>query len=159
MLVYERREKKPIKVLVPEAEAKNQALLASDIHYDAKKEEYYKLIDYKKGVEEIAPSKIYQKVFEDNQKFEFDNDIYSQEFFDFIKGILESVKATLKGGVVTEQDAPLLSKVKSLTLQVGKKAILDLLAKSYHNSSIKQMIEVLIEIMKQYETLCYTFLE
>lgn len=57
MLVYERREKKPIKILVPEEEA---AAASADVQYDAKKEEYYKLIDYKRGVEEIAPSKIYR---------------------------------------------------------------------------------------------------
>ena len=65
MLIYERREKKPIKVLVTQEEAKDDA----DAKYDAKKEEYFKLIDYRKGIEEIAPSKIYQKVQEDNQKF------------------------------------------------------------------------------------------
>ncbi len=50
------------------------------------------MVDYKTGVEEIAPSKIYRQVFEDNQKFEFDNDIYSQEFFEFVKGVLEAVQ-------------------------------------------------------------------
>jgi hypothetical protein len=35
-------------------------------------------------------------VFEDNQKFEFDNDIYSQEFFDFVKSILLASKSALK---------------------------------------------------------------
>lgn len=62
MLIYERREKKPIKVLVTQEESKDDA----DVKYDDKKEEYFKLIDYRKGIEEIAPSKIYQKVQEDN---------------------------------------------------------------------------------------------
>lgn len=61
------------------------------MYYDEKKEEYYKLIDYREGVEDIAPNEIYKKVFEDNQKFEFENDIYSTEFFDFINGILKAV--------------------------------------------------------------------
>jgi hypothetical protein len=50
------------------------------------------LVDYRTGVEEIAPSQIYQRVFEDNQKYEFDNDIYSQEFFEFVRGILVSAQ-------------------------------------------------------------------
>jgi len=74
MLVYERREKKPIKVLVSDDEAKSGI---DGILFDEKKEEHYRLLDYKGSVEEMAPSKIYRQVFEDNQKFEFDNDIYS----------------------------------------------------------------------------------
>jgi len=88
MLVYERRIKKSIKILVSSEEAKENPV---EVHFDTKKEEHYRLLDYKGGVEEIAPSKIYRQVFEDNQKFEFDNDIYSQEFYEFVKGILLSV--------------------------------------------------------------------
>jgi len=90
MLVYERRKKKPVKILVPAEVAKSS--LDSEIHHDQKKDEYYRLVDYKTGVEEIAPSKIYRQVFDDNQKFEFDNDIYSQEFFEFVKSILYACK-------------------------------------------------------------------
>jgi hypothetical protein len=95
MLVYERRKKKPVKILVDPEEAKASAE-DSSILFDAKKEEYFRVVDYKTGVEEIAPSKIYRQVFEDNQKFEFDNDIYSQEFFDFVKSILTAAKTSLK---------------------------------------------------------------
>jgi hypothetical protein len=48
-------------------------------------------VDYRKGVEDIAPNKIYKQVFEDNAKFGFENDIYSSEFFDFIKSTLNAV--------------------------------------------------------------------
>jgi hypothetical protein len=65
MLIYERRKKKPVKILVDPEEAKASADDAT-IQYDVKKEEYYRLVDYKTGVEEIAPSKIYRQVFEDN---------------------------------------------------------------------------------------------
>ena len=95
MLVYERKKKKPVKILV-DAEEGKQSADDTSILYDAKKEEFYRLVDYKTGVEEIAPSKIYRQVFEDNQKFEFDNDIYSQEFFDFVKSILTAAKTALK---------------------------------------------------------------
>jgi hypothetical protein len=92
-------------------------------------------------------------VQEDNQKFQFDNDIYSQEFFDFVKGILEAVKES-----IGKSSDPIMDNVKTLSLQVGKKAILDILAKCYHNSSLKQMIEVLSDLMKKDETLSHAFL-
>ena len=87
MLVYERRKKRPIKIVVPKEEAEENK---QGVIFDQKKEEYYKLIDYKEGVEDIAPNKIYKQVHEDNKKFGFDNDIYSQEFFDFIKSIMQA---------------------------------------------------------------------
>ena len=83
MLVYERKKKRPIKILLKDAEleeAKKEEKIiggTSQIQYDEKREEHYKLIDYRDGVEEIRPSKIYKQVFEDNMKFEFENDIYS----------------------------------------------------------------------------------
>jgi hypothetical protein len=42
-------------------------------------------VGYREGAENEKPSDIYAKVFEDNQSVTFENDIYSQEFFDFIK--------------------------------------------------------------------------
>ena len=96
MLIYERRKKKPIKILVTEEESKQLEGSEEKVQFDSEKNEYYKLLDYKRGVEEIVPSKIYRQVYEDNQKFEFDNDVYSSEFFDFVKGILLSIKATLE---------------------------------------------------------------
>lgn len=41
-------------------------------------------------MEDIAPNQIYKQVHEDNKKFEFDNDIYSSEFFDFLKNVLQA---------------------------------------------------------------------
>jgi hypothetical protein len=45
-------------------------------------------------------------------------------------------------------DSGLLHSVKDKALIVGKKTIMDLLAKSFHNVEIKGLVEVLIEIMK-----------
>ena len=56
-------------------------------------------------------------------------------------------------------DPALLHSIKEKALQVGKKTIMDLLAKCFHNASIKQMVEVLIDIIKQDESLCVTFIE
>ena len=91
MLVYERKQKRDLKILVNKEDVQMETEKGEKIQYDDKKEEYYKLIDYREGVEDIAPNQIYKQVFEDNQKFEFENDIYSTEFFDFINGILKAV--------------------------------------------------------------------
>jgi hypothetical protein len=93
ILVYERRKKRPLKMLVPAEELEQVKASGEKILHDPKRDETYKLIDYREGVEDIAPNQIYKQVFEDNMKFEFENDIYSTEFFDFVKGILASVSA------------------------------------------------------------------
>lgn len=83
MLFYERRTKKPIKIVVPAEQAGNEGVFK-----DAKKDEHYKLINYKEGVDTEKPNEIFSKVLEDNTKFTFENDVYSQEFFNFLKTIL-----------------------------------------------------------------------
>ena len=69
-------------------------------------------------------------MFEDNQKFEFENDIYSSEFFDFINGILKAV-VTLDQNRSNPQQ--IMTQVKQNVLTVGKKAILEILAKCFYN--------------------------
>ena len=41
---------------------------------------------------------------------------------------------------------------------MGKKTVMDLLCKCFHNGQIKQLSETLIEIMKQDDSLCRAFL-
>lgn len=73
MLFYERRVKKPIRIVVPAEEAANQ----TDVVFDEKTKEHIKLIAYREGVDKETPNQIFQKVLEDNTKFTFENDIYS----------------------------------------------------------------------------------
>jgi len=115
------------------------------------------LIDYRQGVEDIAPNSIYKQVFEDNHKFEFENDIYSNEFYEFVRQIILAVN-------VLDQDRKHkgtgdLKQAKSSMLSVAKKTILDLLAKSFHNNSIKQLVESLIEVLNRDDELCIAFLD
>jgi hypothetical protein len=56
-------------------------------------------------------------------------------------------------------DSSLLNSVKDKALIVGKKTIMDLLAKSFHNVEIKGLVEVLIDIMRQDPSICVTFLQ
>ena len=65
--------------------------------YDAQSNEFKRSVQYRQGADNEAPNEIFKKVFEDNKKSSFENDIYSTEFFDFILQILGSV-ATLDGG-------------------------------------------------------------
>jgi hypothetical protein len=88
MLIYERRVKKPIKIVVPDEQAK---LNPDAYFYDEAKKEYIKHIAYKEGVDNETPNQIFTKVLEDNTKFTFENDVYSQEFFNFLKEILQNV--------------------------------------------------------------------
>lgn len=81
MLFYERKIKKPIKIVVTAEAAQNQ----TDVIFDEKTKEHIKLISYREGIDKETPNQIFQKVMEDNTKFTFENDIYSKEFFNFIK--------------------------------------------------------------------------
>lgn len=71
-----------------------------------------------------------------------------------MRSVLLSVQAAAK----LEAAPGLLSEVKSKALIVGKKVIMDLLARCYHNACIKQMVEALIDVMKQDEELPAVFL-
>ena len=55
MLFYERKVKKPIKIVIPKADVANH----TDLHYDAKAEEHIKLIDYRQGVDNEKPNQIF----------------------------------------------------------------------------------------------------
>ena len=153
MLVYERKKKKPIKILTT---AEDHKADPEHVLFDEKKNEYFRMSDYKTGVEEIYPSAIYQKVQDDNKKYEFDNDIYSNEFFEFVRQILVAAsKHDLDNSEEREQSL----KVKEKSLLVGKKTVMELLAKCYSNSQIKPLCEVMMDIMKQDVSLCHSFLD
>jgi len=108
MLFYERRKKKPLRVLVPpkpvveaedeEAELEMPKMIRQKSSVtDTKTNEEYKMIPYHLGIDEEPPNEIYNKVAEDNRKFTFETDIYSDQFFQFIRGILDSVSEFKEG--------------------------------------------------------------
>jgi hypothetical protein len=142
MLVYEKKLKRPLKILAsPEDVEKNKEKL----EFDEKKEEHYKLINYRDIVEDVAPNKIYKQVYEENYKLDFENDIYSSEFFEFIRQIINAVFSLNKDR--KNHGVPELEDAKRNALAVAKKTILDLLAKCYQNTSIKFLVESLIELL------------
>ena len=137
MLVYERKKKKDLKILVPKEDVESTKVKGEKVYHDEQKDEFYKLINYREGVEDIAPNQIYKNVFEDNVKFEFENDIYSVEFFEFVKSILAAI-----GSLDSDRKNPkdVMSKVKKNMVSVGRKVILEILAKSFYNQSIKEIV-------------------
>ena len=66
----------------------------------------------------------------------FENDVYSQEFFEFIIKILKGV---------TDVDDPT---AKDVGLKLGKKVGFDILARCNMNSGLELLIGVLMDILK-----------
>lgn len=97
------------------------------------------MIDYRDGVEEIRPNQIYKQVFEDNMKFEFENDIYSQEFFDFVNGIIKAVTSLAASFKNTDCTS---------AMKVGKKAIFEIVSKCFYNKCITNMVDTFIDLFK-----------
>ena len=92
MLFYERRKKKDMKIVVPEDKVEEEKTKGVELDYDEKLKEHTKMVPYRQSVDADAkPNEIYKKVFEDNKKFTFESDIYSQEFNDFILMVLKTV--------------------------------------------------------------------
>jgi hypothetical protein len=97
-----------------------------------------------------TPNQIFSKVLEDNTKFSFENDIYSAEFFNFLKQILESVA---KFG----ETSPDMSELRTLGIKVAQKAAFDILARCFHNSGIKDITQIMITILTQDTVLLSNF--
>ena len=51
-----------------------------------------------------------------------------------------------------------MTKVYNNIIYVGKKSILEILAKCFYNQTIKNLVEILIDIMKVNDELCFTFM-
>ena len=132
MLVYERKKKKPLKVLVTDAEAQKQ----DGVVHDEANSEYYQLLPYH-NLNEVPAGDIYKGVVNNCQSFEFENDIYSHEFFDFVRSIFKNVTEKMKDN----------TDICALTAKISKKVIMDVVAKCFHNQCIKQMVEEIKEIL------------
>lgn len=66
MLFYERRKKKGLKILVPDAQVEEVKAQGVKVEKDEKTGEHFKIVGYREGAENEKPSDIYAKVFEDN---------------------------------------------------------------------------------------------
>ena len=90
MLFYERRVKKPLKILVDADKVEEEKAKGIEVHVDEEKNETYKLVNYRDAAIGEKANAIYQQVFEDNHSVKFENDIYSQEFFDFVLSVMKA---------------------------------------------------------------------
>jgi uncharacterized protein YjgD (DUF1641 family) len=91
-------------------------------------------------------------VLEDNTKFTFENDVYSQEFFNFLKEILQNVAQ------FGESNDHINQEMRKLGVDVGKKAAFDILARCFYNSGIKDIVQVMISIFGQDQKLIKGFM-
>lgn len=134
MLVYERRLKKPIKVLVDKE--------AAGAVFDAKKEEYYEMKSYN-AQGKVVPNKIYKQVWEDNQYIVLEKNVT------FVK----AVKAD------EGEDPKMANEVNRTVARIGMKFCLSILAKSYNNDAIKDMAAVFRQTYTNQIDACQDFLE
>lgn len=149
MLFYERRKKKDMKVVIADDKVEEEKTKGVELSYDEKAKEYTKMVPYRQSVDADAkPNEIYKKVFEDNKAFSFESDIYSQEFNDFILMVLRTVANLGEGSEA----------IKRTALKIGQKAGFEILARCYHNESIKEVAQVMIEILKTSDELCTSYL-
>lgn len=148
MLFYERKVKKPIKVVVPKEEVEKH----QDLVHLKETDEHIKFIPYREGVDKVKPNQIFSKVHEDNSKFTFENDIYSIEFFEFVNKIMQSV-SSFKGLDEASKE------MRAGAIKVGKRASFDILARYFYNSSIKEFMQTLIDIFAQDDQLVLDFVK
>mmetsp|Transcript_7040 Transcript_7040/g.9802 ORF Transcript_7040/g.9802 Transcript_7040/m.9802 type:complete len:103 (+) Transcript_7040:1576-1884(+) len=90
MLFYERRKKKPLKILIDEEKVEEEKARGTEVQFDEEKKENYKEVPYYESALGEKANPIYQQVFEDNHNVKFENDVYSQEFFDFVLNVLRA---------------------------------------------------------------------
>jgi len=148
MLFYERIKKKDIKLVVPEDQVEEEKNNGVEVTYNADKKEYTKMVDYRKSAENEAPSKIYERIFKENKAFGFETDVYSKEFFGFLLQVMTRV-SEFEGNN---------DRVKLAALNIGKKAGFEILAKCAANDGIKDVSQVMIDILKTSDELCATFM-
>ena len=168
LLVYEKRYKKPIKILVPEEtekeakEASTEGLECDDsaksrlpkyhvpegvqVKEDLKKnEKYYDVPMNKIGM--FVPNKIYKEIWEDNLEFSFEKLIYSKEFYEFVKELMMgTLNFKQKADTLSEEDRGRIDEVISNMTKVGNKLALEVLVKAYHNYKLKDVAEVLVQL-------------
>ena len=60
VLIYERKKKRPIQIVISKEEAEEVKAKGEEVTYNPEKDEYIKNIDYREGVEDIAPNAIYK---------------------------------------------------------------------------------------------------
>ena len=147
MLFYERRQKKDLKIIVPEDKVEEQKAKGINVQYDEEKKENFKMCPYRNAADGELANEIYRKVAEDNMKFTFESDIYSTEFFEFILQILQSVATSDVDG-----------DTKLNGMKIGRKVGFEILARMMVNPGIEKVSQVMIDILKSKPEITKLFL-
>jgi hypothetical protein len=91
-------------------------------------------------------------VKEDNATFEFENDIYSEEFFNFTTSILATIN-TLTCGTEEEQ-----KRISLLGETVARKVSLDIVSHCNDNKAMEAMVAAMKSIFDKSDSACVSFL-
>jgi hypothetical protein len=99
-------------------------------------------VDYRTAVSDSdLPSRRFLQVLEENRKFGFENDIYSQDFFDFLLTIQKDILAM-------EGDGKQIQELRQEAASLGSTASLELLAKAFSNSCLDEHVAVLLQALR-----------
>jgi len=153
MLFYERRQKKPLRLLedpptqetgaaAEQENADKDSQPKEEAKGEAKEEKKVVEVDYREAVAAgDQPGKLFMQVLEENRKYGFENDIYSQDFFDFVLTIQKDVLGM-------EGDSERVQGLRKAATGLGSKAALELLAKAFNNSCLDEHVAVLLQAMR-----------
>ena len=167
LLVYEKRYKKPIKVLVLDEQeqtegASKEGLEGEDtaksrstsqpipenavIQTDTKTNEKFYEVPMK-DVGLFVPSKIYKDIWDDNLDFSFEKLIYSKEFYEFVRELmLGTLKLKEKEDSLSEDEKQLTNTIISNMSIIGNKLVLEVLAKAFYNYKMSDVTDILIKL-------------
>lgn len=139
MLIYERKKKKPIKLVrqVPNPEPEEGKETVDEVYE----------IDYEDCVEpHDKPNKIFETIQEQNSKFGFEQEIYQPEFFEFLKGISKCM-----AGIAS--DSPKIQVMRRQAVELANKAILEIYASAANCNKVDEMFQALAELLHSDKTL------
>ena len=172
MLVYERRVKEKMKVVIPKQVV--QAALACDgtatpsafnshlfgvfpqlavdllanrdevLHYDEEKDEHYALVDFA-SARKFVPNSIYAKVHSDNLKFLSEKQVFSEGFFRCTQELIELCITRTPSGADISTDRPTFELIYRLLDRVT----FDLLVNSAASSCMPPMTALLLVMLSK----------
>ena len=165
MLVYERKLKTLLKRLVPKEEAEKQlkgekalecenTALArvGQVYVDPKKDEFFTFAGFHDARAKVA-SGLFQEVWEDNNNFLFERQIYSLEFFKFVQDIFSESYS-----LIPALPRPSAGEIEASMTRIAAKVIYDVLAHAYYNSTIKPLTDQLIQLFTRSDVAANEFI-
>jgi hypothetical protein len=166
LLVYEKRYKHPLKILLPEekneasteglecddtAQTRSSGNPVADDEYKVDPVSGDKIKDLPmKDVKMFVPNKIYTEIWEDNLEFSFEKLIYSKEFYEFVRELMNGA-LSFKGKLdsLNEEEKSKIDEVIGNITTVGNKIALEVLAKAYHNYKLIDIADTLTKLYNE----------